>query len=216
MPKDDRQATPISLAPERASGEMPRISGLHPAQGASLDEELDLTAEQQARITAVFSRLDSIDLYQLLGVPRDADKKTLKRAYNARVMDFHPDRFFRKRLGTFKPKMEAIFARMTDALDVLCSPERRAEYDETTPQSDPRQDAIDAMLEAELAGMPEDDGRYERFDFEAAVPVTTTPPPPPLKPSVAPFRAPVAMELEERRKTLARKLSIRPAAPKKT
>lgn len=220
MPKDDRPIHSAPLVPERASGEMPRISGLHPAQGAAVREELDLSREQQMRIAALFAQLETIDLYDLLGVAHDADKKEIKRAYNALVLDFHPDRFFRKRLGSFKPKMEAIVARMTEAVEILSSPERRAEYD-SGPKSDPRHGEIDALLAAELAGMPEGDGRYETFHSNSTVPIPTGPAS--RKPSapamaattVAIHRPPVAVELEERRRTLARKLSIRPIPPKK-
>jgi len=42
---------------------------------------------------------------------------------------FHPDKYFRKRLGSFKAKMEAVFGKVTMAHDVLTDREKRTEYD---------------------------------------------------------------------------------------
>lgn len=55
--------------------------------------------------------------------------KTIKRAYYAQAKLHHPDRFFSKDVGALRPKIEAIFAAMTTALETLVDPERRAEYD---------------------------------------------------------------------------------------
>jgi hypothetical protein len=167
-----------SHPPERLSGEQPRVSGTHPVS-SDLEqpmEEVDLTAAQQKRIAEVFSELKAVSLYDLLGAPLLADKKTIRRAYNQRAMEFHPDRFFRKRLGTFKPKMEAIFARMTEAQEVLCSPERRAQYDAALRAS--RASLIEVMLEqaaTEMAGSAEAARRME-FSIDEPVQVQSASP----------------------------------------
>ncbi len=61
--------------------------------------------------------------------PELADKKVIKRSYFELAALFHPDRYFRKRLGSFKQRMETIFGKVTQAYDTLSSRERRAEYD---------------------------------------------------------------------------------------
>ncbi|MFO0659332.1 MAG: DnaJ domain-containing protein [Polyangiaceae bacterium] len=91
-------------------------------------EEIDLDAGKQQAILDLFSRLDSLDHYEVLGVDRNADKKALKNAYYRLANEYHPDRHFRKRLGSFKAKLEAIFKRITQAHDVLTSDARLA-YD---------------------------------------------------------------------------------------
>jgi curved DNA-binding protein CbpA len=65
----------------------------------------------------------------MLGIPPESDKKAIKRAYFELAAHVHPDRFFRKSLGSYKSKMETIFARLTLAHDVLTSKDRRPEYD---------------------------------------------------------------------------------------
>src|SRR6185295_11523078 len=73
--------------------------------------------------------------YELLGIPDQADKKQIKSAYYLMAPEFHPDKFFRKKLGSYKHKIEGIFNRITLAHDVLTSKQRRAEYDEYLEQT---------------------------------------------------------------------------------
>src|SRR5438045_3053485 len=76
------------------------------------DAAIDLYPHQRARISEMYEMLDSLDFYALLGVPHDAEKIAIKRAYFEHVAEFHPDRFFRKYLGSYQPKLDAVFARL--------------------------------------------------------------------------------------------------------
>jgi len=131
--------------------------------------ELDLSPEQQQRISDVFVRLHAVDFYALLAVPRTADTKAIKRAYNEWVSTLHPDRFFRKRLGTFKRKLDSIFMRLTEAHDLLCSPEHRAEYDELLLTR--RRSLVDEMVAETLAEMAgsEENAHRESVEFDSSV-----------------------------------------------
>lgn len=97
---------------------------------AELDEEVDLTLEKKRRVLDTYHRLEELSHYELLGVARDADKKSIKAKYYEVVNTFHPDRYFGKNLGAFKAKMEAVFARITLAHDTLTRAKPRQEYDE--------------------------------------------------------------------------------------
>jgi len=72
--------------------------------------------------------------YELLGVPRNADAKTLKTAYRRLTAQTHPDR----PTGT-----DGLFVLITDAYDILKNPTSRAAYDRSlatgakTPQPPP-------------------------------------------------------------------------------
>ncbi len=94
-----------------------------------LTEPGDLPGYLRRLILGMHSVMPSLDHYGLLAVSPDADKRTIKHAYFEIAGLFHPDRYFRKNLGSLKPKMEAIFARTSAAYEVLSSRERRAEYD---------------------------------------------------------------------------------------
>lgn len=62
------------------------------------------------------------DYYEILGVPRDADNETIKKAYRRLALQYHPDR-------SSEPDAEEKFKVATEAYEVLRDPERRAVYD---------------------------------------------------------------------------------------
>src|SRR5919106_1550123 len=62
------------------------------------------------------------DYYEVLGVPRDADLKTIKDAYHRLAMKWHPDR-------NKSPDAEAKFKKIAKAYAVLSKPDKRARYD---------------------------------------------------------------------------------------
>src|ERR1700733_11690702 len=100
-----------------------------PADAAELAEDIDLPGPFRMRILGAHSVLASLDYYELLGLERSVDKKGVKRSYFELAALFHPDRYFRKRLGSFKLKMETLFGTVTEAYDTLSDKVRRAEYD---------------------------------------------------------------------------------------
>jgi len=62
------------------------------------------------------------DYYERLGISRDADGETLKRAYRKLAMQYHPDR-------NDSSDAEENFKRVTEAYEVLRDPEQRQLYD---------------------------------------------------------------------------------------
>ncbi len=63
------------------------------------------------------------DFYATLGVARDADADTLKRAYRKLAMDYHPDR------NPNDKAAEAKFKELNEAYDVLKDDQKRGAYD---------------------------------------------------------------------------------------
>lgn len=118
------------------------------------DRETDLTPEQRERIDGVFAELATIDPYRLLGVAPGSDDKVVRRGYGDRVREFHPDRFFRKRLGPYRSKLEAIFARIETAYAQLKSREMRVAYDAAHGIAvvDPQRAKALEALKQQLAG----------------------------------------------------------------
>jgi tetratricopeptide (TPR) repeat protein len=82
---------------------------------------VDLAPEQRERVLDLFARLPTLTPHELLGVPADVDRRTLRAAYHRLIGEFHSDRFFRRRLGSYKPKMDAIVVRVTAAYELLIS-----------------------------------------------------------------------------------------------
>lgn len=141
-PASDRSSTPASPPSSQAgSGPIiappaarpPVLNGVSTQQVSydprELDEEADITLDRKHEILAAFYSLEEASHYELLKVSPRADKKAIKAAYFQIVNVFHPDRYFGKRLGSFKTKLEQVFARLTEAQDVLTRQASRDEYD---------------------------------------------------------------------------------------
>jgi molecular chaperone DnaJ len=64
------------------------------------------------------------DYYQALGVAKDADANTIKKAYRKLARELHPDK------NPGDAKSEARFKEVSEAYDVLSDPAKRKEYDE--------------------------------------------------------------------------------------
>ena len=113
-----------SVSPNR----LRRTSPTH-YDARELDEACDLPRERRKQVLDLFYRLREIDFYEALDIPYDADKKQIRTAYFALSKSFHPDTMFRKDLGSFKAKMEAVFQTLTEAYDTLSKKKARDEYD---------------------------------------------------------------------------------------
>ena len=64
------------------------------------------------------------DLYQILGVPRDAAQTDIKKAYRKLAMQYHPDN------NKGNEEAETTFKKINAAYEVLSDPDKRARYDQ--------------------------------------------------------------------------------------
>ena len=230
---DSHRARP---APYRPSGSM-RIGPIiessgrgephHPAaalyDARELDEVVEIEPDRKRTILDTFYRLDSLTHYQILRVDPSADKRAIKNAYYQIVNIFHPDRYFGKSLGSYKTKLERVFARLTEAHDALTRPAPRAEYDaylaslNTTRAFDQTDEAVKAQVQA-IQRQIEEEARAAERELEGAVSGThpaspernLSPSPSPIsgsQPRLASQRP--AIDPEARKRALARKLGGR-------
>jgi curved DNA-binding protein CbpA len=220
--------------------ETTNASGKHPAaplyDPAELEEVADLELARKRQILDTYYSLDKLTHYELLKIDSGADKKAIKAAYFELVNHFHPDRYFGKSLGSFKPKLERLFARVTEAHDVLTRSEARDEYDRYLA-SVQRTQALDRTL-ADRAAHATEVERLER-EIQAQIlreasaqssslpPASPGPEPRPSQPAFNPPGAAASSsnppatsstppitprsDAEARRRALARKLGV--AAP---
>lgn len=63
------------------------------------------------------------DYYAILGVPKDADQKAIKKAYRELARQYHPD-------VNKSPDAEQRFKELNEANEVLSDPEKRKKYDQ--------------------------------------------------------------------------------------
>ena len=63
------------------------------------------------------------DLYEVLGISKTADEKTIKKAYRKLAKKYHPD------MNPGDKTAEQKFKEVTDAYNILSDPEKRKLYD---------------------------------------------------------------------------------------
>lgn len=119
-----RRAARLPPAPVSRAPEPPAAAGL------AVDASLDLPTAVQERLLALAARLDA-PYHEILGVPANADRKALKRAYFALSKELHPDRYFRKHLGAFQVVLERVFKKIVEAYELLSDPMARAEIEKS-------------------------------------------------------------------------------------
>ncbi|PYH41150.1 DnaJ and TPR domain protein [Aspergillus saccharolyticus JOP 1030-1] len=75
------------------------------------------------------------DYYKVLGVGRDADERTIKRAYRQLTKQHHPDKVISR--GVSKEEAEKKMAAINEAYEVLSDPDLRGRYDNGDDPNDP-------------------------------------------------------------------------------
>ncbi len=177
LPKTPPASSPTAQVPRSPSGE---------------SDACDLPDAERARINEAAARIDKQDLYEVLGVERDAEGKAIRRAYHTAAGQFHPDRFFGKKLGPFRRPLERIFVRLTLAYDTLSRPARRTEYDATLPPAPARrtqQHVTQPPRRRETEKPPS-----TKRSASLAPKSTRHPPAPKAPPATAPVPAPKSIE----------------------
>lgn len=102
-------------------------------RGGRAAADVALDPEFQAEVLEKERQL-SDDHFSVLGISPRASAEEIRAAYHAASKRFHPDRFFRKELGAFGPKLERIFRRLSEANAVLSDPGKREAYFQAHPQ----------------------------------------------------------------------------------
>ena len=93
-------------------------SGVDPGD---LDDSLDLSRQAQLRILELEQRLSG-GPHDLLGVGVEADAGTVKSAYRTLSREFHPDRYFRRRIGSYEKRLHRVFKGLVSAYRALAGP----------------------------------------------------------------------------------------------
>jgi curved DNA-binding protein CbpA len=146
-----------------------------------------------------------------LGVSQSSDKKQIKQAYYEAVGLFHPDKYFGKKVGAFKPKLERVFARLTEAHDVLTHSSARQEYDQYLATLRKNVD-LERLLSDERERAAELERARQRIEEQVRVAERASQAPPPRSSSSSVPSQPI--DSEARKRALARKLGLSAPPPR--
>jgi DnaJ-domain-containing protein 1 len=121
MLRQAKERTEGKSAPEEAASisVLERLDDGGPVDPSDLADGPDLSDETKKRIVRLVRRMRKLAPHELLGVAKDADGATIKRAFGAASKELHPDRYFGKDLGRFREKLAKIFNRITEAMQEL-------------------------------------------------------------------------------------------------
>ena len=95
---------------------------------AALAADVDLSRDFQLQVIEMRRVAAHSDYFALLGVPRDIDKRSLKRAYFKLSKKFHPDRYYNRNTGPFGPWLGDVFDAISNAFQTLKSDRARERY----------------------------------------------------------------------------------------
>ena len=96
-------------------GPLQRLDDGTPVAESDLKDWPDADPLFKARIIRLHRRMRRLSPHDLLGVPANADAGVVRRAFALASKELHPDRYFGKNLGSFRPKLAAIFACLSEA-----------------------------------------------------------------------------------------------------
>jgi curved DNA-binding protein CbpA len=149
------------------------------------DETADRLREEVARKLHFFSQAD---FYDILGVGRNATTAEIKASYYQLAKKFHPDRHRQPGYAELKPRLDALFALITQAYQTLSETAQRLVYDDrlkkpaaafrTTPLKPPPAFVAEPQLEPKPASRPSPAAAPIPLSSPAPRPVSSEPPRP--------------------------------------
>jgi DnaJ family protein C protein 3 len=118
------------------------------------------TLHQKAH--TLLKRSKQKDYYKVLGVSRDADDRTIKRAYRQLIKKHHPDKAHAQ--GVSKEEAEKKMASVNEAYEVLSDPELRTRFDNGDDPNDPESQQRGNPFQGQ--GNPFGHGGGQQFFFQ--------------------------------------------------
>jgi curved DNA-binding protein CbpA len=140
-------------APEVHEPDPPKAKASAKRAGPDLsciDATLDLDTDLQRRILEFEAKLDEASYHEILGVGKGTEPRDIKRAYFQLSKQFHPDRYFRRNVGSHAVRLDRIFKHVALAYELLSDPAPRTE------------------IEKRMASMPEAPEAAEEAPVEGA------------------------------------------------
>lgn len=111
-----------------------KTEGVKTLKEEAIELEPIKTSEESVDIEKIhnaFSLLKEQNNYEILNVKENAAEAEIKKAYFRLAKEYHPDRHLnlKEKSADIKNKLEALFARITEAYNILIDDEKKREYD---------------------------------------------------------------------------------------
>lgn len=100
------------------------------------DQDEDSAEKLREEVSRKLHFFSSADFYDVLGVTRRATSAEIKTAYYQLAKKFHPDKYRQPEHTELRTKLEALFAKITQAYETLSDAAARAKYDEREKHTD--------------------------------------------------------------------------------
>jgi curved DNA-binding protein CbpA len=113
------------------------------------EDPADQIADDISRMIHFFS---SADYYEVLGVTLRSSSADIKTAYYKLAKKYHPDRFRQPEQADLRSKVEALFAKVTEAYETLNDPIKRSTYDDRLRKGQIKRDQSPSMPLGSKAG----------------------------------------------------------------
>lgn len=117
----------------------------------------------QQKAQTLLKRSKQKDYYKVLGISRDADDRTIKRAYRKLVKQHHPDKANAQ--GVSKEEAEKKMAAINEAYEVLSDSELRTRFDNGDDPNDPESQQRGSQFQGNPFG-----GGGQQFFFQQGGP----------------------------------------------
>ncbi|MCR9098169.1 MAG: tetratricopeptide repeat protein [bacterium] len=135
---------------------------------SALDEGLDIDLDVQRRILTYEASLGR-PYHELLGVEPGSEPKAVKRAYFKLSKEFHPDRYFRREIGSYAERLDRIFKKVLEAHEILSDPEL-CQVENHTPSA-----PVEEAAPVDAASVPESPSADAQPGTEEAKPAKPRP-----------------------------------------
>ncbi|HYL99132.1 MAG TPA: DnaJ domain-containing protein, partial [Blastocatellia bacterium] len=132
LPEQDIRAAVCALL---SLGLLRKGAGPEEPEPVEQSEADDNIAQLQAEIARKIHFFSQADYYEILGVTRRSSPAEIKSAYYGLAKKFHPDRFRQAEYADLRLKLEALFAKMTQAYETLSDRVQKAMYDDKLKKS---------------------------------------------------------------------------------
>lgn len=130
-----------------------------------LNEDVELDVDLRKEILFLHGHLGDFNYYDLLGVRPRTSNEDIRARYFELSRRFHPDRYYGKRLGSYKGRLSQVFQAVHEAYETLGDKKKKTEYDKVTdvPLTEEELDEIARAQEAQVRESKRGQERRERL-----------------------------------------------------